>query len=369
MLRRVLPALVFAALLAWVALRPQTPTTTEADPRLLQRDFFAMGTLVSISAYLDAGMPRSAGETAINEIERILLDFEHRWSAWGAGELGQLNQQLARGESVVIPPALRPLFARTGELSDLSAGLFDTRVGALVKLWGFDDESHYRNTPPPAAEVAALVAKLREAPHYEDGKPYGPASGVQWDFGAIAKGYAVQLALDELEKKGIANAIVNGGGNLVLRGTHGDRPWRIGIRNPRGNDPQQILASFAMDAPEGLAVITSGDYERYFEYEGRRYHHILDPRTGEPAQGLQSVTVITHDGARADAASTALFVAGAEHWPETAKALGITQAIVVTSNGRVEITPALAALTTGAEPALSFTPEIPFSVRTGTARP
>lgn len=363
LLRRAAPALVFAALLAWVAFRPQPSPTAEHDPRLLQRDFFAMGTLVSISAYLDTGMPRARGEIAIGEIEKLLLDFEQRWSAWGTGELGQVNQQLARGEAAAIPLSLRPLFARTAELSRSSGGLFDTRIGALAKLWGFDDESHYRQAPPPATEVAALVARLREAPHYEDGETYGPAAGAQWDFGAIAKGYAIQLALDQLAERGIANAIVNGGGNLVLRGKRGDRPWRIGIRHPRSEDPQQILASFAATAPEGLAVITSGDYERYFEYQGRRYHHILDPRTGEPAQGLQSVTVIAGDGALADAAGTALFVAGPEHWPETANALGITQAMVVTRSGKVEITPALAAQSTGAEPALSFAAETDFTIR------
>jgi FAD:protein FMN transferase len=162
----------------------------------------------------------------------------------------------------------------------------------------------------------------------------------QWDFGGIAKGAAVEEAVQRFKAAGVSNVIVNAGGNLRTAGARGKAPWRIGIRHPRGRTPDEVLAYLLAEGDE--ALITSGDYERYFEHGGRRYAHILDPRTGLPASGLQSVTVAHADTAWADVASTALFVAGAEGWREAAAALGVEQALVVTAAGEIVVTRALA---------------------------
>ncbi len=159
----------------------------------------------------------------------------------------------------------------------------------------------------------------------------------QLDFGAIAKGYGVDLAIARLRELGIQNAIINAGGNLRAIGKHGDRPWRIGIRNPRG---EGVLASIETHGDE--SILTSGDYERFYEYQGKRYHHIIDPRNGYPATGVISVTVIADDAATADAASTALFVAGPQRWHEIVKKLGITQVMLIDDKGRMVVTPAMA---------------------------
>jgi len=159
---------------------------------------------------------------------------------------------------------------------------------------------------------------------------------VALDLGAYAKGYAVDVAIEALRKRGIHNAIVNAGGNLRLIGSKGKRPWRIGVRDPRGAG---VIAS--LEAGNDEAVITSGDYERYFDYQGQRYHHIIDPRSGYPARGAIATTIIARDGLSADVASTALLIAGPDHWRETARALGIEEAMLIDDKGVVHITRAL----------------------------
>lgn len=336
--RRLLVGLLLALLFTWLALRPQP--VHEHDARLLEREFLAMGTLVSVSVYLDADYDRDRAQAVLAGLERFLLDFEQRWAAWGTGALGALNNELAAGHAAAIAPPLQALFAEAARLSEQSAGSFDPRVGNLVRLWGFDDESRFRSSPPSEDEVLQAVADLQAAPLLTDGAhSYGPAAAVRLDFGAIAKGYAIDLALAQLREAGIADAIVNAGGNLRAAGRHGERAWRVGIRHPRPDDKHRILAT--LDTQGDEAIITSGDYERYFESQGRRYHHLLDPRSGYPAGGLQSVTIVHPSGTLADAASTALFVAGAD-WRAMAQRLGLTQVLVVDARGRVFVTPQLA---------------------------
>jgi thiamine biosynthesis lipoprotein len=270
-------------------------------------------------------------------VQKFFEDYERTWAAWGTGPLGAINHDLAAGRNAVAPADLRPLFLRAEEARKSSGGRFDARIGALTKLWGFDDESHLRSEPPAAAEVQRLRAALAAAPGFTGGI-YGPAA-VQWDFGGIAKGAAVEEAVARFKAAGIANVIVNAGGNLRTSGKRGSAPWRIGIRHPRGKSPDEVIAWLVTDRDE--AIMTSGDYERFFEYQGQRYCHILDPATGAPARGLRSVTVIHADAAWADAASTAVFVAGPERWREVAKAFGIEQALAVTESGELQVTAAL----------------------------
>lgn len=328
--------LVVTGLLMWIALRQ--PIGLQDDPRLLQRESMMMGTLISLTVYLEDGMPRERGEIALTKLEQFLHQFDQQWSAWGEGELGQLNRALATGQATAIPGAMKPLFAQAVHAAASSNGRFDVRVGELVRLWGFDDEAHYRKQPPSPEDIERLRKALDAAAPL--GAERYAAHDIQLDFGAIAKGHAADLAIAQLKRAGLNNAIVNLGGNLRVSGQHGDRTWSIGIQHPRPDQHMRILASLKTHGDE--AVITSGDYERYTEFAGQRYHHILDPKTGSPARGLQSVTVIHPQGAWADAASTALFVAGPQHWRETAARMGITQALVVDAQGGVTVTQALA---------------------------
>jgi thiamine biosynthesis lipoprotein len=137
-----------------------------------------------------------------------------------------------------------------------------------------------------------------------------------------------------LKQHGIKNAVINAGGDLKVIGRHGDRRWHIGIRDPRSHE-----AIAAVDLQPGEAIFTSGSYERFYELNGKRYHHIIDPRTGYPAEHVASSTVIETDAAEADAAATALLIAGMNGWQKLAADMGLKQVILIDWQGKISMTP------------------------------
>lgn len=140
-----------------------------------------------------------------------------------------------------------------------------------------------------------------------------------------------------LKTSGIHNAVINAGGDLGVIGNHGDRPWKIGIRHPRKDE---VVAWLEVKNNEN--VFTSGDYERFYIHNGKRYHHILDPATGYPARGTTSVTVIHNNAGEADAAATALFVAGPEKWVAIARSMGIHYVMLIDEHGKIYMSPKMA---------------------------
>jgi thiamine biosynthesis lipoprotein len=318
-------------------LPPQAGRGLQAS-QLVERHFMAMGTAVLVGTMV-APEQQSAAEQAIAEVEKLLYEFGRDGWAWGRGALAQFNRTLARGAVAQVPYLLQPLLRQAWSIHRDSGGLFEPRLGELVRLWGFDDPARQRQAPPPRREIEARLDALGAAPPYEGNEWYGPAPGIAWDLGAIGKGYIVDLALDWLGRRGCGNALINAGGNVAVCGRRGERPWCIGIRDPRvAAELPQLLARIEV---RDESVITHGDDQRFFEYGGVRYSHILHPRSGEPARGLRSLTVVHRDGTLADAGGAALFVAGRE-WPRLAARLGIGQVLVVTEEGTVQATAALA---------------------------
>jgi thiamine biosynthesis lipoprotein len=273
-------------------------------------------------------------------VDTIAADFQkmHRdWHAWEPGMLTELNRDLAQGKTVTVEPLLLGLVDRSKEIVRRSDGLFNPAIGKLIALWGFHSEDLRRvRSPPPKEAIAELVAQNPSMEDIElDGtRVHGRNPAVQLDFGAIAKGYAGDLAVHRLREMGVHNALVNAGGGLIAIGQSGDRPWRVGIRHPQG---EGIIADIELRS--GESVHTSGNYERYNEHEGVRYPHILDPRTGMPVQDIVSVTVLHDNGALADAAATALVVAGPQEWYRISKQLGVKHAMLVDAQGTVYMSP------------------------------
>ncbi len=306
-------------------------------PVAYHEQLLVFGTVVDVKLW---DVEETLGRQAV---ARLADDFDYMhnaWHAWHPGPLGRVNQLLASGESFTLPPSILPLIQRSSELSQRSNGLFNPAIGKLTALWGFASDDPPKG-PPPSAE--AIRAILDQHPAMKDirltGLTIQTANPVlKLDFGAFAKGYAVDRAIDVLRELGINNAVVNAGGDLRAIGRHGDRPWRVGIRHPRAAG---ILASVEVEGDE--SIFTSGDYERYFDWQGTRYDHIIDPRSGYPAQGLSSVTVFARQADLADAAATALFVAGPNEkdWLPVARAMGVSGVMLVDDDGRIQLTPGI----------------------------
>lgn len=341
LLRRLALAIALTLALAWLALRSRDDSAS-----VLERHFPAMGTDVRLVLPLPADSRRAAATAALDAAQARLIAFGRDWAPWGDGALADMNRRLAAGERIFIPDDMTSLWTRSEALRAGIGGGFEPRIGALVRLWGFDEAARLPAQPPSPPDIAKALQALQQAPPASTAcgadRCYGPAPGVQWDFGAVAKGWIVDRVLEDLAAAGFGDALVDAGGNLALRGRRGERAWRVAIRHPRGDGTALPRWLATLDARDE-AINTHGDYERYFDYAGRRYGHVLDPQTGEPAQGLASLTVIHADAAYADAAGAALFVAGPQHWRERARALGLTQVLVVDAQSRLFATPAMAA--------------------------
>jgi len=297
--------------------------------------FLGFGTLVEIKIW---GVDEKTAQQAVADIQQDYEYLHRAWHAWKPGSLSRVNELLPSGEKISISPAIIPLIKKGSIYAEQSGNRFNPAIGQLIRLWGFESDDLPKGPPPSAEAIQALLDKNPTMKDLElDGielKSRNPA--LRLDFGGFAKGYAVDLAIQRLQDMGINNAIVNAGGDLRAIGSHGDRSWRIGIRNPRG---EGVLAS--VDALPDESIFTSGDYERYYDYQGKRYHHIIDPHSGYPAQGVTSVTVFDNHADHADAAATAIFVAGVNDWYKVAKQMGVSGVMLVAADGTVYMTPNL----------------------------
>ncbi len=295
------------------------------------------GTLVDLKI---RGVEADRAARAAAAVEKDFQRMHRDWHAWKPGELSRLNQGFATGGYQKASPFLLPLITRSQALYRQSEGLFNPAIGKLIALWGFHSDELPSGPPPPPEAIAALV---RQAPGMDDLEISGDRvrsrnPAVSLDFGGFAKGYALGIAIRRLREFGVENAIVNAGGDLCASGSHGGRPWRIGVRHPQGRG---LLAS--VDVQNGECVLTSGNYERYREHDGIRYPHIIDPRDGRPVEHIASATVIDSDGGKADAAATALTVAGPDAWYPIAKRMGLKYVMLVDEAGAVYMNPAMAA--------------------------
>ncbi len=299
---------------------------------------YIFGTVVEITV---RGVPKAEAEAAFAELAEGFRRMHADWHAWKpGGELMRVNAACGTGEPVRVSAFTLPLIADAKRYRTLSDGLFDAAIGRIVGAWGFHADEPEKGRAPPFEAIRALAAQHPSMDDVSiDGDTVTCANpAVSLDFGGFAKGAAVDWALATLRARGIADAVVSAGGNVGTSGRHGDRPWRIGIRDPK---TWGVIAAVAAEG--GESVYTSGNYERFREHEGVRYAHIIDPRTGWPVEHILSTTVIARDGSLADAASTALTVAGVEDWPRVAARMGVDQVLMLDDAGNLYASPKMAA--------------------------
>jgi len=295
-------------------------------------EFFIFGTLMEVTIW---GADDSEAQLAFSRLHAQFQEMHRDWHAWEPGLLTEVNEAIASGLPAQASQSIVEMTRRSQLIEEQSGGRFNAAIGALIRLWGFHTSDYPIEGPPPGQLL--IEAAIGQNPSSRDIRLDGltmtssnPA--VQLDFGGIAKGYAIDIACDTLKSLGVGNAIINAGGDLRAFGSHGDRAWRIAVRDPAGG----IIA--ALEAGEDEAIFTSGNYERFRQDNESRYPHILDPRTGWPVEDLASVTVIAREGWLADAAATALIVAGLDDWLEVARSLGLDQVLLIDEAGKAYLT-------------------------------
>lgn len=300
--------------------------------------FYIFGTIVEV-VILDED--RDKAKAAAAEVGVLFQELHKDWHAWkSGGELSKLNRAISKGTPLEVSPQLAKIVGAAKELHTKSLGLFDPAIGKVIGMWGFHADD-LPNGPPPRDNV--IAALLKSHPSMDDvgvdgNRVNSRNRDVAFDFGGFAKGAAIDLAISILKKHHVTSAIVNAGGDLNVLGDHGDRPWRIAIRDPIGWG-----AVASLEAKAGEAIYTSGNYERYRKADGLRFSHIIDPRNFRPVQDIVSATVVHHNGALADAAATALSVAGRSSWRQVAKSMGIDLALLITADGSFLMTPQMKA--------------------------
>jgi len=289
-----------------------------------------MGTLAEISVSgADPKKAEEALEAAFLEIERVnILMSDYRPDS----EVSRITRFAGQKEIPVSPETLE-VIERALYFSRLSDGALDITIGPAFRLWNFrepkiPDGRSLRETLKRVDYRKIRVDRSRSSVFLEE-------SGMELDLGAIAKGYAVDLACAALLKKGTENFLVKLGGEIKAHGERGPgTPWVIGIQHPR--IPSELLARLRI---QNAAVSTSGDYEKFFVKEGERYHHILNPSTGMPARECQSVTILAPASMDADALSTTVFVLGPQKGFSLIEKIPGVHAVIVDRRGSVLLSP------------------------------
>lgn len=294
---------------------------------------YVFGTLVDISIYGETDARAQAVTTAIISHYNAL---HNRLHAWQPSEISLINDAFSQGETARISPDVAKMINQITELSKQSGGAFNPTIGHLINTWGFQSDE-FKAHPVDVEHIKMLVSKQ---PTMSDiiidaDKISSHNKSVKLDLGGYAKGYALDMGLAYLREQNIQHALINIGGNIIALGQHGKQPWRVGIQHPR---QPNAIATIALKS--GWAIGTSGDYQRFFDLDGKRYCHIIDPSTGYPIQGIQSVTVLIppqhNAGVLSDVASKPIFIAKAESRIEAAKKMKVNHFLIIASESNIQ---------------------------------
>lgn len=292
-----------------------------------------MGTDIElIASEPDEAKVDKAFDLAIKEMERIEMEM----SEWREGTYVSAINQKAGKEAVAVPEELFNVISSAQKVSGLSDGAFDISWAAMRGLWKFKQGEERM---PSSEEISNKLPFINyKSIELDESKRtvFLKKAGMAIGLGGIAKGYAVDKAMEILVKHGITNAIVKAGGDMRIQGTDDNKPWDIGIQHPRNKN--QVLAALHLS---NISISTSGDYERFFIKYGVLYHHIIDPKTAMPARGCMSVTILAPDTMTSDALSTAVFVLGPEKGMQLIRLLPGIEGIIVDSDGKIHYSPGI----------------------------
>ncbi len=337
---------------------PKPVETNETGPPVrrdgtIMADAEMMGTRFSINLWLDAAKTPQQAAKAIEMAFMTMQRIEDIASEWRPqSDLSRLNRHAGQRE-IEIPEDLFEILARSKTISAATEGRFDVTFHAIGQLWSFKPGSL-----PPSSEAITAALNLVDWRGIElsaDGKHARLAqTKMAVGLGAVAKGFAVDAGSQVLRDHGFTHHIVEGGGDTFISGTKGGQPWRVGIQNPRRREEkstadahERATTSIGWISVSNQAVVTSGNYERYFEYEGRYFTHILDPSTGWPLardKSPRSVTLVADNATDADAYCTAVTVMGSAAGMAFVEARNDLETVIVDASGQILLSSGLAKL-------------------------
>ena len=318
-------------LLNWLLVGLTALASVTAHAQWQQQTRNYMGTRVHVEVWSDDAVSATAGIDAVmDEMDRI----EKMMSPMIASSaLSLLNREGAE-RAVAVPAELFDVIQKSLVVSRLSDGAFDVTFASVGRYYDYREKKH-----PDAATVAAALPAINYRHLQLDARARTVRfmhPGVYVDLGGIAKGYAVDRGIALLRARGFKEMLVSAGGDTRLLGDRHGKPWVIGIKDPAGGERPVALLPLA-----DVAVSTSGDYERFFDEDGVRYHHIIDPSTGDSARAVRSVTIIGDDATWTDALSTTVFVLGPDKGLALVDRLGNVDAVLVDRDGALRYSKSL----------------------------
>jgi FAD:protein FMN transferase len=327
-------ALLCASLVCCSPKSSESPGKPEA--RLFERAGLAMGSELKLTAW---NSDEAAVQKLFADVFARFDRLESMMSVWRQGS-DVLRLNAAAGEHPVpVAPEVLETLQIAQRVSEWTEGKFDVTFGALSDLWRFDDQDK-DNRVPDRAEVRRRLRLIDYRALILDpaaGTAFLKHPGMRAHLGGIGKGYAVEQAVKMFRERGVEDFMIQAGGDLYVGGTKGGRPWRLGINDPRGPGG----SSFATIELSNATFSTSGDYERFFMKDGVRYHHIIDPATGEPARLCRSVTLVSRSPVLADAIAKGVFILGPEKGMALIERLPDVEGVIVSAKNEVLVSSGL----------------------------
>ena len=305
-----------------------------AEPRLVERSRVSMGSQLKLAAWTtDEARAIETFEHVFREFDRL----EALLSVWKDGsDVVRMNTN-AGVTPVAVSQDTITVLREAAEASVLTHGKFDITFGALSDIWRFDHDQD--NIVPDRQLIEARLTRIDYRAVQIDGSAktaFITRPGMRVHLGGIGKGYAIDRAVALLTDRGFTDFLIQSGGDLYVAGTNGGAPWKLGIADPRGaHDP------FATVDISNGTLSTSGDYERFFMKDGKRYHHLIDPDFGEPARGCRSVTIVANRAVMADVLSTGVFIMGPVEGMKLIEQLPDVEGVIVTSDNEVLVSSGL----------------------------
>ena len=305
-------------------------------PHIVERRGVAMGSDLNLTASTaDEPSARGAFDAVFREFDRL----DALMSVWRPGsDVLRINAS-AGDRPVPVSREVREVLRAARQISDWTGGKFDVTFGVLTDLWKFDTQDQDNSVPDEAGVRARLPLIDYRRVEIDDraGTVFLVRKGMRVHLGGIGKGYAVEQAVNILRRAGLRDFMIQAGGDLYVAGLKDGRPWRLGIADPRGPSGRSFAA---LDLSDGT-FSTSGDYSRFFIKDGVRYHHLLDPATGQPARGCRSVTIVGDSPTQADGLSTGVFILGPVEGMALIERLPHVQGVIVTATNEVLVSSGL----------------------------